>query len=45
MEPKYFPAEAEFRRWLHANHKIAPELLECSAAGTRIPDYDIGTKR
>ena len=27
MEPKYFPAEADFRRWLHANHKIAPELL------------------
>jgi uncharacterized protein YdeI (YjbR/CyaY-like superfamily) len=25
--PVFFPAEAEFRRWLEANHKTAPELL------------------
>ncbi len=26
-EPTYFPAEADFRRWLKANHERAPELL------------------
>ncbi|HEU4498089.1 MAG TPA: YdeI/OmpD-associated family protein [Sphingomicrobium sp.] len=26
-KPIYFPSEAEFRAWLKANHKIAPELL------------------
>ena len=25
--PIYFPTEADFRRWLEANHKTAPELL------------------
>lgn len=25
--PTYFPTEADFRRWLKANHEIAPELL------------------
>src|ERR1043165_5634262 len=25
--PTYFASEAEFRRWLKANHKTAPELL------------------
>ena len=27
MEPTYFETEAEFREWLAANHKSAPELL------------------
>lgn len=27
MEPTYFETEAEFRKWLAANHKSAPELL------------------
>ena len=26
-EPAYFPTEADFRRWLQANHATAPELL------------------
>ena len=26
-DPTYFPTEAEFRRWLAANHATAPELL------------------
>ena len=26
-EPTFFPTEAEFRRWLEANHETAPELL------------------
>lgn len=26
-EPTYFPTEADFRRWLEANHETAPELL------------------
>jgi uncharacterized protein YdeI (YjbR/CyaY-like superfamily) len=26
-EPVFFPTEADFRRWLQANHEIAPELL------------------
>ena len=26
-EPTFFPTEADFRRWLEANHKTAPELL------------------
>jgi uncharacterized protein YdeI (YjbR/CyaY-like superfamily) len=26
-EPTFFPSEAEFRRWLAANHETAPELL------------------
>ncbi len=26
-KPTYFPTEAEFRRWLEANHETAPELL------------------
>jgi uncharacterized protein YdeI (YjbR/CyaY-like superfamily) len=26
-EPVFFPAEADFRRWLEANHTTAPELL------------------
>ena len=25
--PTYFASEAEFRRWLKANHQTAPELL------------------
>jgi len=25
--PTYFPTEADFRRWLEANHATAPELL------------------
>ena len=27
MEPTFFPSEADFRRWLTANHTTAPELL------------------
>ena len=27
METTYFPTEADFRRWLEANHAAAPELL------------------
>jgi uncharacterized protein YdeI (YjbR/CyaY-like superfamily) len=27
FEPQYFPTEADFRRWLEANHATAPELL------------------
>lgn len=27
MSPTYFPTEADFRRWLEANHATAPELL------------------
>ena len=27
QEPTFFPTEAEFRRWLQANHQTAPELL------------------
>ena len=27
VKPKFFPAEADFRRWLEANHATAPELL------------------
>ena len=27
MEPTYFPTEADFRRWLKANHQRADELL------------------
>jgi len=27
MEPVFFPTEADFRRWLEANHETAPELL------------------
>jgi uncharacterized protein YdeI (YjbR/CyaY-like superfamily) len=27
IEPTFFPTEAEFRRWLEANHETAPELL------------------
>jgi len=27
QQPTYFPAEADFRRWLKANHETAPELL------------------
>ncbi len=27
MEPVFFPTEADFRRWLEANHTTAPELL------------------
>jgi len=26
-KPTYFPTEAEFRRWLKANHETAPDLL------------------
>ena len=26
-DPVYFPTEADFRRWLAANHETAPELL------------------
>jgi uncharacterized protein YdeI (YjbR/CyaY-like superfamily) len=26
-KPTFFPTEAEFRRWLEANHETAPELL------------------
>jgi uncharacterized protein YdeI (YjbR/CyaY-like superfamily) len=26
-EPTFFPTEADFRRWLEANHETAPELL------------------
>ena len=26
-KPAYFATEADFRRWLHANHETAPELL------------------
>jgi hypothetical protein len=26
-EPVFFESEAEFRRWLEANHETAPELL------------------
>jgi uncharacterized protein YdeI (YjbR/CyaY-like superfamily) len=26
-EPTFFPTEADFRRWLYANHETAPELL------------------
>ena len=26
-EPTFFPTEADFRRWLAANHETAPELL------------------
>ncbi|MCL6697512.1 YdeI/OmpD-associated family protein [Sphingomonas sp. NSE70-1] len=26
-KPTYFPTEADFRRWLKANHEIAPDLL------------------
>jgi uncharacterized protein YdeI (YjbR/CyaY-like superfamily) len=26
-EPAFFPTEADFRRWLEANHQTAPELL------------------
>ena len=26
-EPRFFPTEADFRRWLEANHDTAPELL------------------
>jgi uncharacterized protein YdeI (YjbR/CyaY-like superfamily) len=26
-DPIFFPTEAEFRRWLEANHETAPELL------------------
>jgi uncharacterized protein YdeI (YjbR/CyaY-like superfamily) len=26
-EPAFFPTEADFRRWLEANHQAAPELL------------------
>jgi len=26
-EPTFFPTEADFRRWLEANHMTAPELL------------------
>ncbi len=27
QEPTFFPTEADFRRWLEANHETAPELL------------------
>ena len=27
MKPTYFPTEADFRRWLEANHATEPELL------------------
>ena len=27
QDPTYFPTEADFRRWLGANHESAPELL------------------
>lgn len=27
VEPTYFPTEADFRRWLEANHATAAELL------------------
>jgi uncharacterized protein YdeI (YjbR/CyaY-like superfamily) len=27
QQPKFFPTENEFRRWLEANHETAPELL------------------
>jgi uncharacterized protein YdeI (YjbR/CyaY-like superfamily) len=27
VDPTYFSTEAEFRRWLEANHEAAPELL------------------
>ncbi|HEV2748874.1 MAG TPA: YdeI/OmpD-associated family protein [Allosphingosinicella sp.] len=27
QEPTFFPTEADFRRWLEANHATAPELL------------------
>jgi len=27
VEPDFFPTEADFRRWLEANHETAPELL------------------
>jgi uncharacterized protein YdeI (YjbR/CyaY-like superfamily) len=27
LEPTYFSAESDFRRWLRANHETAPELL------------------
>jgi len=26
-EPVFFPSDADFRRWLEANHETAPELL------------------
>ena len=27
MSPTYFPSDADFRRWLAANHQTSPELL------------------
>jgi len=27
QEPTFFPSEADFRRWLEANHATAPEML------------------
>ncbi|MFL6760576.1 YdeI/OmpD-associated family protein [Sphingomonas sp.] len=27
LQPTFFPTEADFRRWLEANHETAPELL------------------
>ena len=27
QQPTFFPTEADFRRWLEANHETAPELL------------------
>src|SRR5438045_1813704 len=27
VKPTFFPTEADFRRWLEANHTAAPELL------------------
>ena len=27
VQPTYFSTEADFRRWLEANHETAPELL------------------
>jgi uncharacterized protein YdeI (YjbR/CyaY-like superfamily) len=27
LDPTFFPTEADFRRWLDANHETAPELL------------------
>jgi uncharacterized protein YdeI (YjbR/CyaY-like superfamily) len=27
QQPTFFPTEADFRRWLEANHTTAPELL------------------
>ena len=39
--PTFFPTEADFRRWLEANHENSDELLNVGKAYTGLTDVEI----